>query len=86
MADDKMKGLGNEVEMMNALLGKVYSVLTTGGTAANKSADNFRVVYSWDSRKGRRLQIRRARTNGSSESSCECGYYWREQFPVFFRG
>lgn len=44
MADDKMKGLGNEVEMMNALLGKVYSVLTTGGTAANKSADNF---FAW---------------------------------------
>ena len=41
MADNKMKGLGSEVELMNALLGKVYSVLTTGGKEANRSEDHF---------------------------------------------
>lgn len=41
MAEDKMKNLSNEVELMNALLGKVYAVLTTGGKEANQSEDNF---------------------------------------------
>ena len=41
MAEDKMKNLSNEVELMNALLGKVYAVLTTGGKEANQSEYNF---------------------------------------------